>query len=395
MQRISETLCKTLHVDRAATWLLNPATDCFVLLNRYDQKTRRHSNDAEIPIGGYPNYFSALEENLIISAVDAHSDYRTREFSENYLVPNGIGSLLNVPLRITGRLGGILCVEHVGGQRLWNEHEKRFVLSVAELISQRLLYEDIQINDTRYRELGTLQQAIFNGAYCSIISTKLDGTIQSFNRAASRMLGYSAEELTGQQALTLFHDMREMEQRAHELSNKLGRAIEPGFEVLVTMARRDMTEEREWTYVRKDGERIPVVASITALVDQNETVTGFLVISRDITDRILTQRALREEEARYRLLFESTNDAIFPDEKRSFRRLQSRRSNHVRLYQRANCQPHASSIFPGATTRRPDIRGQGTGKNQCCFPGRNTIFRVASPAPRQHHLRCGSRIERG
>src|SRR5262245_7543534 len=59
-----------------------------------------------------------------------------------------------------------------------------------------------------------LQQAIFDAADYSIISCNPDGTIRSFNRAAERWLGYSAEEMVGRCTPREFHDPEEMAQRA-------------------------------------------------------------------------------------------------------------------------------------------------------------------------------------
>ena len=53
------------------------------------------------------------------------------------------------------------------------------------------------LSDVDYRELSMMQQAIFDGANYSIISTEVDGIIRSFNNAASRMLGYLPDELIG------------------------------------------------------------------------------------------------------------------------------------------------------------------------------------------------------
>lgn len=47
------------------------------------------------------------------------------------------------------------------------------------------------LSEVDYRQLSIMQQAIFDGANYSIISTDVDGTIRSFNNAASRVLGYS------------------------------------------------------------------------------------------------------------------------------------------------------------------------------------------------------------
>jgi len=161
-----------------------------------------------------------------------------------------------------------------------------------------------------YRELSMMQQAIFDGANYSIISTDVDGTIRSFNNAASRLLGYSAEELIGRYTPAIFHDPNEIAKRAISLSEELGEKINPGFEVFVTKPSRGIAEEIEWSYIHKDGNRIPVLLSITALRDEEGTVNGFLGISFDITEKVLTKQALREEEERYSLLFDSAGDSI-------------------------------------------------------------------------------------
>jgi diguanylate cyclase (GGDEF)-like protein/PAS domain S-box-containing protein len=311
LRRITEVLCKALNVARVSIWVLNEREDGFVLLNLHDQKNRQNSNGVELLFRDYPDYFDALNRNRVIDANDVYTDIRTREFSESYLRPLGISAMLDSTLRKAGHLFGVLCIEHVGGQRLWNKLEKQFAMSVTDLISQRMIYEDARRNETYYRELSSLQQAIFDGANYSIISTDVDGTIRSFNNAASRMLGYSKEEMIGLHTPAAFHDPQEVEVRARTLSEELGEHIEPGFEVFVAKARRGVAEELEWTYIRKDGSRFPVLLSATAIKNDKGTIIGFLGIAFDITDHVLTQRALREEEARYRLLFEGAGDSLF------------------------------------------------------------------------------------
>jgi len=58
--------------------------------------------------------------------------------------------MLDATLRKAGKFSGVLCVEHVGGQRLWNEHEKRYVVSIADLVMRRLVYEDTRRNEACY-----------------------------------------------------------------------------------------------------------------------------------------------------------------------------------------------------------------------------------------------------
>jgi PAS domain-containing protein len=119
--------------------------------------------------------------------------------------------------------------------------------------------------ESELRGASRLQQAILDAANYTIISVSPDGVILTLNAAAERWMGYSAEEIVGKTTPVIFHDREEVERRARELSEELGVNIEPGFEVFVAKARLEVPDENEWTYVRKDGTRFPVLLSVTAL----------------------------------------------------------------------------------------------------------------------------------
>ncbi|MHA3771026.1 PAS domain S-box protein [Verrucomicrobiota bacterium sgz303538] len=131
--------------------------------------------------------------------------------------------------------------------------------------------------------LMTLQRAILDGANCSIISTDQNGLILTFNSTAERWFGYSANEMVGKENCCLLHDHTEIAARADEISTELGRRVTPGFEAFAAAAREIQADEREWTYVRRDGTRFPVSLSLTALRDANGVIFGFLSVARDIT----------------------------------------------------------------------------------------------------------------
>ncbi len=138
-----------------------------------------------------------------------------------------------------------------------------------------------------------LRTAIVESAAYSIISTDVEGTILSFNQTAERMLWYRADELIGKATPAAFHDEEEIVERAAFLSNELGYRVEPGFEVFVAKAKQNFLEEREWTYVRKDGSRFPVRLSVTALRDENNILQGFLGIAYDISEKKRAEEYIR------------------------------------------------------------------------------------------------------
>ncbi len=148
------------------------------------------------------------------------------------------------------------------------------------------------------REITEFQQAILDSASYAIISTTPAGIIQTFNPAAERMLGYSAQEVVGKESAAIFHDMSEVVARAGIFSEELGISIAPGFEVFVARSRQNLPNEYEWTYIRKDGSRCPILLSVTALRDAEGNITGFLGIASDITERKQTEEIISESEQR-------------------------------------------------------------------------------------------------
>jgi PAS domain S-box-containing protein len=130
-----------------------------------------------------------------------------------------------------------------------------------------------------------LQQAILSSANYAIISTTTEGVVTLFNATSERWLGYKAAEVVGKLSAVRWHDVYELANRAQALSAELGRPVETGFEVLAAKARLGQADEKEWTFIRRDGSRFPASLSVTTLRDPAGKITGFLGIIANITAR--------------------------------------------------------------------------------------------------------------
>lgn len=223
----------------------------------------------------------AILDDAVMEVPDALEDKR---FCDNPLVSGApdirfyAGAPLTTP---DGHHVGTLCVidrvpriltpeQRVALERLGRQVVQQMNLRLATRVAQ---------------EESIFQQAILSNAASAIIATTTEGIITHFNPTAEKMLGYRAEEMVGKLTPGVFHDGAEVVARAGELSRELGREIAPGFEVFVAKARAGESETREWTYVRKDGSRFPVLLSVSAIRDDAGRLTGFLGIARDITER--------------------------------------------------------------------------------------------------------------
>ena len=190
------------------------------------------------------------------------------------------------------------------GSMFWNELDVSPVYDDAgNLINfigvQKDVTERIEASQQLQQSL-TLQSTVLNSAPYSIISTDLEGNIQSFNRTAEAMLGYRVEEIVGKPSAIL-HDDAEVPVWLNNLLVAADLPLDtPPERVLVETARRGVVTERELTYIRKDGGRVPVLLLLTPIRDTAGEITGFIAVATDITERQLNERE------RERLLRETT-----------------------------------------------------------------------------------------
>lgn len=191
------------------------------------------------------------------------------------------GSQLSVRLSTTslhnevGQLTGFLCISRDISQR--KQHE------------QKIAQQQKELNDAYQRN-----QAILDYANYSIISTDVQGVINTFNRGAESLLGYRCVEVVNQTTPATFHLPEEVVLRAQALSAELNVTITPSFEAFVAKTRLGLVDENEWTYVRKDGSHVPVLLSVTAQYDTQGSIVGYLGIASDISERKRIERMKNE-----------------------------------------------------------------------------------------------------
>lgn len=160
-----------------------------------------------------------------------------------------------------------------------------FVLESLSDVSRRKRIE------ARLSEVQTLHRAIVDNAGCAIISTAPDGLITSFNPAARRMFGYAAEEVIGLRKPDFILDSVDLTPSDSPPSGS--RTFAPGFDISVQGDCDARPSECEWTCVRKDGSRVPVLLSVSALHDDAGLGAGFLGLAIDISERKRIEDLLR------------------------------------------------------------------------------------------------------
>ena len=144
-------------------------------------------------------------------------------------------------------------------------HVSGCVLIFRDVTAQRLLERD------RAKQFLTarLLASIVESSNDAIIGKSLEGIIQTWNAAAERLFGFTAEEAVGRHISIVIPTERIEEEDQIIASLKAGRRI----------------EHYETERVRKDGQRIIVSLTISPIKDADGNVVGASKIVRDITER--------------------------------------------------------------------------------------------------------------
>ncbi len=148
--------------------------------------------------------------------------------------------------------------------------------------------EELRQSESRLRSL-------FEHGEDLIVACRLDGTILNVNRAIEKTLGWSRDELIGQNISLIVTPA----------------SVELGQErVRRALAGEKLAKIFELEAIRRDGTLVPAEGWAHFIRDAAGRPIEHLGVFRDVTERRRGEEAIRESEARYRSLFDNANDSI-------------------------------------------------------------------------------------
>jgi PAS domain S-box-containing protein len=131
---ITENGARTLGVNSASVWLFDEDRETLRCLDHFDADSGRHQHGIDLTAGHYPEYFAALSTDRAVPVSDTHTDARTSSLRDDYLVPWDVGALLDSPVRLSGELIGVMCLEQHARGRVWEPDEIAFAGGLADQV---------------------------------------------------------------------------------------------------------------------------------------------------------------------------------------------------------------------------------------------------------------------
>ena len=262
---LTKEVITTMEVDRCSIWLYNSDKSSIMCQQLYIKSEDNWYQNIELFRKDFTQYFDHLLVDPIIIANDAEEHSATKCFTETYLKPLGIKSMLDVPVVHRGKVIGVICIESFD-RREWNKSEVDFAQMLSSLYTFAYSVKESNILSNELVEFDKFVDA-------SVIVSKADknGKITYVNKRFEDVSGWKLREIKG---------------KDHSILN----SGEHSKSFWSDMYRTVVKEKKVWNEIvtnkTKSGDEYFVDSYIKAEFDENGTLKGFMSIRYDVTDVI-------------------------------------------------------------------------------------------------------------
>ncbi len=288
-RKLIESIAKINNIARVSIWLFDKDRESISSDKIYSLKENTFLPGLTLKKADFCNYFKALELDRDIVADDAQSNPSTSEFTETYLKPLGISSMLDIPIRVYDQVVGVICHEHIGEKRIWTDTEKLFALTIADILGLTIetedkeqIYNSLKQSEQRYGLASTALPIVF-------WTTDKNLLITSSRGKGLNDLGLEADAIVGKTIVDFFGTDNNNISKVSHLSALNGKSV---------------------NYEYKFNETIFQVY-LEPLRDIHNEITGCIGLAINITERRESDIIIQERELQLRTLFDAIADIIF------------------------------------------------------------------------------------
>ncbi len=150
---LTELLAVSLKLDRVTVWAFNEDESELQSLDMYEPASGEHTASCRLREADFHSEFAFLKQNRYVDAGDAWNDPRTAGYTDAFLKPQNLLSVLDCSIVSGGRNLGMICFSTIGRHHEWGNDEITFGCQIADQIGMAFL------NRERLKLVHSLQQS--------------------------------------------------------------------------------------------------------------------------------------------------------------------------------------------------------------------------------------------
>ena len=280
-KELTREVTESINADRCSIWLYNEDRTSIVCQQLYIKQEDTWHKDIELFKKDFHDYFFSLLLNPVIIADDAETHTATSCFTETYLKPLGIKSMLDVPIIYKGETIGVICIENLTSRK-WEKVEVDFAQMLASLYSfSYSVKESDNLTKRVFQkeiELSNRMDAINRSS--PVIEFTIDGKICFANDTFLDAMGYTSEEIVGKHhSIFLFNEDKNSKEY-----KKFWKKLSDGVFYSGEIIRR-----------KKDGNPIYLSVTYNPIINDEGKPYRVLKIARDITEIVENSEQIQKQ----------------------------------------------------------------------------------------------------
>lgn len=258
----------------------NPAALRIIELDSLEHAQQLNFNDFIAP-EYHAQVKERIERAMSGESIDYYLEYKVRTLTGKELEVE----VKSIPIIFNGKFALQIIFHDLTAQKQLERQQLRVQLAEeANLKLQEEINERKKI-EAELRQTQKFTRLLIDSSLDMICAADQEGKIIEFNAAAQKAFGYTFAEMRGKPLAILYANVKDRQG------------------IMSQMVEREIPFSGEVVNKRKNGETFISYLSATILKNENGEIIGSMGVSRDITKLKMDELQLRENEERYRAIY--------------------------------------------------------------------------------------------
>ncbi len=193
LSTIASVISQRLDVERTSVWWYDAQAQKMRCRVMFSQGFERPCDEPVIPCEKITAYIDALRSSHPVAINDTQTDPLTQGLL-GYVERNRVGAMLDIAVHNRGEFVGVVCLEHVGGSRVWRPAEVAFASHLGTLVTLSIETERRVRAECAAEEAAARHRHLVESLPVVVYSTDADlKRIRYVSPQIQKLGGHSAE----------------------------------------------------------------------------------------------------------------------------------------------------------------------------------------------------------